>query len=1094
MNHLEKVKQVFDQACDVPEGERAVLLDAACAGDGQLRAEVEDLLNANAEAEQFLAAPLLPLLARQPEPQSQAGRVIDRYRLLSEIGRGGMAMVYLAERIDEYHQQVALKLVWPSADSEEIHRRFKQERQILASLDHPNIARLLDGGTTEDGAPYLVMEYIAGQPITHYCREHKLPLADRLRLFQTVCAAVAHAHRNLIVHRDIKPSNILVTPAADGKAGMVKLLDFGIAKLLAPGLEQQQTVTGFRPMTLEYASPEQMREEAMTTSTDIYSLGVLLYELLTGGHPHDLKAHPTHEIIRIVCEVDPPPPSARNPQLRGDLDNIVLLALRKEPGQRYQTVEQFSEDISRFLAGEPVSARPSTLRYRAGKYLRRNKTVVIAAAIVLLMLLGMLANEMRRARSFQAEVYERNRQIYSFDMNRAMQAWQDNDLSGMNATLEKYLPKPGGEDWRGFEWRYLWRLAHQEEQSIELPGQILSGSSIQQDRYLLIREENLIRIYDVATGQQRHSWPIKDFKGIPDIYEKDRVWIVENAHEINTYDLSTGQRVNSFRDDGAPLFNVFKLNDREFITQDDLGLVKVRDIQTKLVLHSFHTPANARLFFGIGSKYLVLGDSRTVIVLNTQTGHPIVSFTESDEFESVGQTDGRLSVSLLGKLISLRELPSGRLIAKIGAGQGGPFTATPSPDGRIMATGGQDGSIKFWEAETGRELETLANRHHDWVTSMQFSQDVKWLVSASSDRTLKLWDVNNRREVVTLKGHTNEIDYVRFFSDDQRLISLSFIEGEVKIWDLAKVLQPTALTGHEDSIYAVAVSPDNRHIASVSRDKTAIIWDMVTGAQQTLRGHTDQVFAVAFSPDGQQLATGGNDGVVIVWDIASGRETGGRFNNLPAQRRYGVSYAVRSLTFTPNGRTLLVGSGDGTVKYWDWAENNLRRVLIAHNLPNRPEPEVVSLRFSPDNKLLATASMEGTAKIWDFATGNLIATLTGHKGYVWAAVFSPDGKLLATCGHDRTIKLWDTATWLEVVTLTGHSDEVFSVAFSPDGSRLASASNDDTVKLWDVARRQEVLTLKDHTDQVWSVAFMPDGQTMVTGSWDKTVRLYRAGK
>ncbi len=1088
MNWLEQVKQVFDQVSEMPPIERAAFLDRECASEPQLRAEIEALLAAETEAGDFLATPLLSAATLKLQSNSQPGRVIGRYRLLEEIGHGGMATVYLAERVDgEYRQQVALKLVWSSAHSEEIRRRFKQERQILASLDHPNIARLLDGGATEDGSPFLVMEYIAGQSITRYCQERNLPIVERLQLFQTVCAAVAYAHRNLIVHRDIKPGNILVT-----ETGTVKLLDFGIAKLLAPGLAEQQTITGFLPMTPEYASPEQLREETLTTATDVYSLGVLLYELLTGSHPHDLKERPMHDLIRIVCEADPPPPSSRIKQLRGDLDNIVLLALRKEPGQRYQTVEQFREDVERFLAGEPILARPSTLRYRAGKYLRRNKTAVVAATIVLLLLLGMLANEMRRARRAEAEAYERNRQIYAFDMDRALEAWQENDLAGMNATLEKYWPKPSEEDWRGFEWRYLWRLAHQDERTIEFPERILDQFLFQGERQLALRSENQFKVFDLATGKEALSFQIRLCQGCNFLIHENGLRVIENGREINTYDLRTGQRRHTFRDDGAPFKQILPINEREFFTLDETGLIEARDQHTAKTLRGFHIPANSQALINLFSAYLASMNSNTVTLWEWQTGRLAVSFAEPDEIEGFGATKTRLYLKLKSSQLSLRDLRSGRLITRITAGQKGVMTGAASADETLLATGGLDGSVQFWDMATGRELGTLSGRHRDWIRNLEFSLDGKWLASSSNDRTIKLWDVAARCEVVMLKGHDSEVDTAGFTSDSRRLISQGYNDRILKVWDLASVLQPTVLTGHGDYIYAVAVSPDNQHIASVSKDHTAILWDLVTGEWRVLRGHKDQVFVAAFSPDGKLLATGGNEGIVIIWDVASGQEIGRRFNNMPAQPPPGIKYTIRSLTFSPDGRTLLIGSGDGRVKLWDWGENRQLREFMAHNLPNKPEPEVVSLRFSPDGKLLATASMEGTAKIWDFATGNLIATLTGHTGYVWAAVFSPDGKLLATCGHDRTIKLWDTATWREVATLTGHSNEVFSVAFTPDGSRLASASNDHTVKLWNVARRQEVLTLKDHTDQVWSVAFTPDGHTMVTGSWDKTVRLYRA--
>jgi len=1100
MNHLEKIKQVFDQASDLPREERAALLDVVCAGDGLLRAEVEELLNT--EAADFLASPILPL--RRQEPQPRIGRVIDRYRLLSEIGRGGMAMVYLAERIDEYQQQVALKLVWPSADSGEITRRFRQERQILARLDHPNIARLFDGGTTSDGWPYLVMEYIAGEPITHYCRAHQLTLDERLRLFQTVCNAVAYAHRNLVVHRDIKPLNILVT-----EDGVVKLLDFGIAKLLALETSQQiRTSTGLRLMTPEYASPEQIREEEITTASDVYSLGVLLYELLTGAHPHELNNLPLHEIIRVVCDEDPPPPSARaarqaspfapdadprrlQQSLRGDLDKITLTALRKDPQARYASAARFGEDIGHYLQGEPVVAREATLAYHASRYVKRHRTGVAMASLIFILLLSFIGYLLNDRINANRLAQQQRRQRYALDMTSALQAWQENDMRRMGDLLEEYLPKPDAEDLRGFEWRYLWRLAHQEERSIKFPETILGYDSLQNSQLVLIHSEHWIKIFDVTTWQERLSLPFNVGQQYLYLREGEGINLFENGHEINIYDVNTGQRVNSFQDDGAPLKIISSISEQEFFTLDDAGVVKVRDKNTNQIQHSFQIPATTRQLSNFRSSHLVSVDSTNATLWDMHTGQPVFSFKEDGEIKAVSVTKDRLSVYIKDGLISLRDLHSGRLLAKIGGGQGGISAGKPSSDEKFLVTGGVNGSLKLWDTATGLELETLPTRHQDMVRYLHFSPDGKWMASVSNDRTIKLWDAARRREVATLKGHANEVSNISFFSDSRRFMSLSDTERMVKVWDLANVLQPAELTGHSDYIYAVAVSPDNRHIATASKDKTAIIWDSVTGAQRILRGHTDQVFAVAYSPDGKWLATGGNDGTVRLWDTAS-VESFIAFNNLPAQPQYGVSYAVRSLAFTPDGSTLLIGNGDGTVKYWDWATRSLHQTLSAHDIPGKPEHEVVSMRFSPNGKMLATASMEGTAKIWDVATGSLIATLTGHEGYVWAAVFSPDGKLLATCSHDRTIKLWDTATWREVATMTGHSDEVFSVAFTPDGKRLASASNDDTVRLWDVERRQEVLTIKDNTDQVWSVAFTPDGQTMVTGSWDKTVRLYRA--
>ncbi len=388
-----------------------------------MRAEVESLLRHDKPAAEFIEESAFEVTARllaEDETEANAERRIGSYKILREIGRGGMGVVYLAERDDEYRKQVAIKLIKRGMDTDAVLQRFRHERQILANLEHPNIARLLDGGTTDDGLPYFVMEYIEGLPVDTYCDKHKLTTDERLKLFRTVCAAVTYAHQNLVIHRDLKPINILVTDE-----GVPKLLDFGIAKLLHPSMEQATTATvaGLRVLTPEYASPEQIRGEKLTTATDVYSLGVILYELLTGQRPFQLKDTTPQELLRAIEEGEPTKPSkvtgnghehtasyvARNQRLlKGDLDNIVLKALRKEPERRYKSVEQFSEDIRRYLEGLPVIARKDTFVYRTSKFMARNRAAVAAAVLILLTLIGGIVAttwQARRARE-QARIAE----------------------------------------------------------------------------------------------------------------------------------------------------------------------------------------------------------------------------------------------------------------------------------------------------------------------------------------------------------------------------------------------------------------------------------------------------------------------------------------------------------------------------------------------------------------------------------------------------------------------------------------------------------------------------------------------------------------
>ena len=429
----QQIRAVYEQAELFSGAERAEYLDRECGADAELRQEVDSLLEAAARAGgEFMdtpAADLLPRAAADEAPRPRTGQRIGAYQITAEIGRGGMGEVYRAVRIDgQFDQEVAIKLVRVGIGSSFVVQRFLQERQILASLNHPQIARLLDGGSTDDGVPYLVMELIEGERVDVYCENRKLSVTDRLQLFLEICAAVQYAHQRLIVHRDIKPTNILVT-----QDGVPKLLDFGIAKMLDPALQEETTLAS--PMTPEYASPEQIRGEPITTATDVYSLGVVLYQLLTGRSPYGAGSRTRLELSRAITDTHPQRPSTivmsprpgddkaaapsgrpgtmtslREPtpvklrrRLAGDIDNILLKALRKEPELRYGSVQQFADDVSLHLKGLPVSAAKGSWTYFARKFVARHRAALAATAAVMLTLAaGIVATE-RQARIAQME-------------------------------------------------------------------------------------------------------------------------------------------------------------------------------------------------------------------------------------------------------------------------------------------------------------------------------------------------------------------------------------------------------------------------------------------------------------------------------------------------------------------------------------------------------------------------------------------------------------------------------------------------------------------------------------------------------------------
>ena len=1085
----ERVREVFELVWDRAAGERERALSEACADDDALRAQVLDLLQAHAEAGDFLETP--PFLTGSPDDYFAptpdfTGRRIGPYELQYEIGRGGMSSVYLASRVDdEYRRQVAVKLIWPSPDTEEVIRRFKQERQILADLDHPNIARLLDGGTAEDGRPYIVMEYIEGQPITAYCDERRLSINERLKLFQTVCDAVEYAHRNLVIHRDLKPGNILVT-----EEGVVKLLDFGVAKLLTPepGAEPRTlTRTGWHWMTPEYASPEQMRGEPVTLASDVYSLGALLYELLTGAHPHDLRNHPLHEMMRIVNEEDPRPPSARTRQpgispqnfsetsadkmrrrLRGDLDNIALMALRKDPRLRYSTAEQLISDIERRLTRRPIRARPPTISYRAGKFAQRHSVGVAVAVTALLMIIAGLILALRQAYAEGERARREYRMRYAGQMQQTMRDWEAGNLPRLLETLESYQ-RPEDEHLRGFEWRYLWRLSHREKMTLPQAGY---GMAISPDGNKLAtgRNDGSVVLWDLTTGQQ-----IKLFKGHTEgafymAFSPDGTKLLTGSYDrtAKVWEVATGRELATLKGHTDNIFSVA------------------------------YSPDGRRISTG--------GSDRAVRLWDAVNYRQLFVFTEREDPDkspvvSLFAPDGKTLATVGYFRIGIWDAATGRLLSTIKNDEDTPeVIALPtgerivrrarinrlgspafSPDGRLIAaTSGA--LVKVWNISTGRKVATL-NGHHDALTgdgALAFSPDGRLLASGGVDRMIILWDTATWRELITIKGIGTEVNTVAFSPDSHTLVS-GGANQTVKLWDVDAVLEPTVLRVKSDEVFGVTFTRDGRMVVTGDNAGAVRVWDVTTGGVRTFAGHVGTVRAVASSPDGRLVATASDDKTVKLWDVTTGRTIA---------TLEGHDGDVRAVAFSNDGRRIATGGDDQTARIWEIATT--RNLATFESKPLAGWSGVWSVAFSPDDKLLATGHQNGPARLWDIAAGRELAALAGQGGGVWATRFSPDGRLLAAGAGDSTVKLWEVATRHELATLRGHADEVFSLAFSPDGRRLATASNDKTVKLWDVETAQELISLNGHTDQVRSVAFSPDGKMLVSGGFDGVARIWRA--
>lgn len=1084
--------QILGEAIEREPESRDAWVNTVCAGDEALRAEITRLLARQESAAQFLEESPLAVAA-ESNHRSMIGERIGLYRIISQIGRGGMGAVYLAERDDQHFtRRVALKLIKRGMDTDFVVQRFRNERQILASLDHPNIAGLIDGGATEAGLPYLIMEYVEGQPITKYANNHNLTTVERLKLFRTVCSAIQYAHQNLVIHRDLKPSNILVT-----KAGEPKLLDFGIAKLLQAdgGAEPELTATAARVMTPEYASPEQVKGQRVTTSSDVYSLGVLLYELLTGSRPYRVKSRQPEEIAKAICEQEPMKPSqafggrwplirgngqsangkvqsagtepithsaVRNPKLlRGDLDNIVLKALRKEPHRRYASVEQLSEDIRRHLEGLPVTARKDTLAYRTSKFIQRNKIAVSVAALVLVTLVGgIVATTAQRNRAererLRAEKGEASNHqlLYAAQMSLAYQAWETANVGRTLDLLKAQEPKPGDDDLRGFEWYLLWRLIH--ERSRILPGPINKVTSVafspEGDR-VVAASDGKVRVWVSATGQLLKSFDPQVGTVNSAAFSPDGKYLAASFGNGSAliWEAATGQLVRTIKGHKEGIGALaFSPDGRMLATAGD---------QT----------ASAKI-----ARVWRLDSGREVAILNGHTQYAV-----SVAFSPDGKTLVTASDDHTAKLW---DVASSKEIATLRGHSWYVLGVAFSPEGKILATTGSDGEIKLWDVSSYRETGTIQG---DGTTQrgLRFSPDGKMLAVTRDDTTLRIYEVATGKLIDVLRGHTDFVESVAFSPDGKTLASGSF-DHSVRLWDLTKHPGTLTLDGHKDLVWNIAFSPDGRTLASASKDATVKLWNAVDGREMMTLRHPQWVNGVAFSPDGTKLATADDDMLLRLWNPATGQ------NVLTLS---GHNVVVECVAFSPDNKLLASGGRTGETKLWDAATG--REIASLHS-PNKNL--IWSLAFSPDGKYLAIAEggMEALGlatghlvTVWDVASRQIVRTLAAHSNDVRAVAFSPDGRFLASGSYDATIRFWDAATWQEIVTLKSH--KIQSLAFSTDGERLVSGGRDKTVRLWDIATRQELCTLTT-PGEVNSVAFSPDNKVLAAASNDNKVRLWFA--
>ena len=1112
-------REIFVAALDrTTLAERAAYLDGACGDDAELRAKVGELLSAHELAGGFLAMndPVSPGVDFAKEaganfmilPVSEKpGDRIGRYKILEKVGEGGCGVVYVAEQEQPVRRRIALKVIKLGMDSKAIVARFEAERQALAMMDHPNIAKVFEAGATETGRPYFVMELVRGIKITDYCDQNRLSIRQRLDLFVKVCQAIQNAHQKGIIHRDIKPSNILVT-LHDG-VPVPKIIDFGIAKATAGRLTDLTVYTDLHQFigTPAYMSPEQAEMSGLDidTRTDIYSLGVLLYELLTGQTPFDPKAliqSGLDGMRKTIRETEPIRPSTRlNTMLasdlslvaerhaaeplrlisvvRGDLDWIVMKALEKDRRRRYETANGLAMDVQRHLQHEPIVARPQSFTYRFQKLVRRNQLAFAAAGAVLIALaLGIVGVIWQwRASVRNGSLAEAN--LYAADMNRAAQVLEDLGPVAARGLLEHHL---GESKLHGFEWRYLWERCR-GDYAFSFPSH---GNPIWKlvyspdgNKLAVLEHGRTLRLLDVKSGTE--SLCLTNVTGLGGFTSdgKEMVLIVDSGSSkrlirFNPFTRGSSELAITTGNLGW-LPNLLAGHQTAVVPEKGTELSLV-DLRSGTLKQSLNLPDNGyRRWGAVGEACAVSHNEQFVVSLDN------------------GNEEGTTGI------LSVREIDSGKILTNYrDAAPDTPrailgdriYVLRFSPDNKTVLWANRDGYLRQWRWTDSGSQPLIENGHRGVVWDIDYSPDGRSFATAGDDQTVRLWDAENLRVKRVFRGHQEGVFTVAFSPNGKWLASAGG-DGTVKLWDLlgAGSSGEIPVVAARELSNRIIFSPDGRSVAVGADDDSIRVISRESG--QVAATFNDLLLPVRFSMDGQRvfgLSGVGNlvsgrvertneltdtgyawaqdvspDGALMIRSFRSSTRWDDVLELLDAQRgsvitNFTYAKVVAAAQFMRDGRTILTSDGDGILGWWlaDSKElRHLRDIRIGHFSR--------AMAISPDGRTVALGGVSRLSLV-DYESGRIKHRLFGHAHEITGLAFSPDGGTLASCSMDGTIKLWNLRMMQDVCTVVfdvkptlGKELGVQAIAFTPDGDALWACSRSGALKYWRAAKSDEII-------------------------------------